>query len=116
MGRWTFLIKLPSVIHDRERANLLYQHVELQRKAVESLKAALRDEGMIRMLRTPAHWLEDVEHYFLGSLEKEERIKEQEAAWLFEAEKLLQLAINERMRLEGLIEKHGGPESVKVIG
>lgn len=103
------------MIHNPQRANLLHQLVEVEQQSLQSLTEAVRDQGVRDQLRVVSRWVDDVKTHFLQSLEREERTKEQEDHWLFEAEKFFGMATNERRRLQSLIESYGGPENIRMI-
>jgi hypothetical protein len=95
------------MIHAPERVDAIRRTAAAKLKQVEELERQLKDSYMLGRLKQVRHWFEDVENFFLSSLEKESRTAEAEAQWLSGAEWALQMGIGQLKTIQDIVAKYG---------
>ena len=82
--------------------------VREERQLISKLNGTVIDASLKRLLRPASHLLDDVENFFLDvKILQEERTPAALAKWLREAERILQLASQQRRSFELVIKKFG---------
>jgi hypothetical protein len=81
------------MIHSLERVKAIRDRVAADLEAVAYLEAQTKDPGFRQRLQLIRHHLEDIELFFLATSAREPRTSEQEAQWLAQAEKVLDVYV-----------------------
>jgi len=81
------------MIHSAERVKAIRDRVAADLEAVAYLEAQTKDPGFRQRLQLIRHHLEDIELFFLATSARESRTTEQEAQWLAQAEKVLNVYV-----------------------
>src|SRR5271166_5419391 len=123
LGRWeTFppvtLEKVPSMKNESaaQRIRMIRSRVREERQLVSKLNGVVTDANLRRMLRLPVNMLDRVETFFLNpKILQEDRSPAALARWLREAERILQLASQQRKSFELIIERFG-PDARLISG
>jgi len=79
--------------------------VARERTVIAELSPKLGD--LKQLLKHAEHRLDDVEGFFLGKVLQEPRTPQALAIWLGNAELVLQMAVQQREYVEGLVKKYG---------
>jgi hypothetical protein len=77
------------MIHLPERVKAIRDRAAADLEAVTYLEAQTKDPGFRQRLQLIRHQIEDIELFFLATSARESRTPEQEAQWLDQAEKVL---------------------------
>jgi hypothetical protein len=96
--------------HVRKRLQKIRSEVSDERALIFQLNGVISDPNLKQLLRPTLRLLNDVENYFLDAsvLEREEaRTATALVHWVYEADKLLQLAIQQRKSFELIVKKFG---------
>jgi hypothetical protein len=92
----------------KQRVKAIRSRVREERELISTLNVTLRDPNLKRLLRPTSRLLNDIENYFLDTkILKEERTVTALARWLREAERVLQLAVQQRKSFELIVKKFG---------
>ena len=94
----------------KKRVEKIRSKVSDERALIFELNGVISDPKLKQLLRPTSRLLNDVENYFLDArvLErKEARTATALVHWLHEADKLLQLAIQQRKSFELIVKKFG---------
>ena len=81
------------MIHSPERVKAIRDRVAADLEAVAYLEAQTKDPGFRQRLQLIRHQIEDIELFFLATSARESRTSEQEALWLDQAEKILNVYV-----------------------
>lgn len=95
------------MIHHPARVNLIRQKAAAYLKTIPDLEARVKDPGMRERLQHARFTVSDVERFFLGQLEREQRTAEQEARWLNYTTMALVLAELELNPIQDAVAKYG---------
>jgi hypothetical protein len=101
---------MPSMpdTHARKRIEKIRSKVRDEQALISKLSSTISDPNLKRLLRPTSRLLSDVENYFLDAkLLKEERPSPAFARWHREAERMLQLAMQQRKSFELIVKKFG---------
>jgi hypothetical protein len=91
-----------------QRIKRIRSGVQEERKIISNLDSTVADANLRRLLRPASNLLNRVEAGFLDAkILREERTPAALAKWLREAEKMLQLASQQRKAFELIIKKFG---------
>jgi hypothetical protein len=96
--------------HVKKRVEKIRSEVSEERALIFQLNGVISDPNLKQLLRPTLRLLNDVENYFLDAsvLErKEARTATALLHWVHEADKLLQLAIQQRKSFELIVKKFG---------
>jgi hypothetical protein len=92
----------------KQRIKAIRSRVREERELISKLNVTLRDRNLKQLLRPTSRLLNDVENYFLDTkILTEERTTTALARWLREAERVLQLAVQQRKSFELIVKKFG---------
>jgi hypothetical protein len=92
----------------KQRIKAIRSRVREERDLISKLNVTLSDPNLKQLLRPTSRLLSDVETYFLDTkILKEERTAIASARWLREAERVLQLAVQQRKSFELIVKKFG---------
>jgi hypothetical protein len=100
---------MPNSYVKKHMEKILFK-VSDERALISQLNGTISDPNLKQLLRPTSRLLNDVENYFLDArfLErKEARTATALVHWLDEADKLLQLAIQQRKSFELIVKKFG---------
>jgi hypothetical protein len=92
----------------KKRIEKMRSKVTEERALISKLNDTISDPNLRQLLRPTSRLLNDVEGYFLNAkILKEERTLAALARWLREADRVLQLAIQQRKSFELIVKKFG---------
>jgi hypothetical protein len=92
----------------KQRIKAIRSRVREERELISKLNVTLRDPNLKQLLRPTSRLLNDVENYFLDTkILNEERTAPTLARWLREAERVLQLGVQQRKSFELIVKKFG---------
>ena len=85
----------------KQRIKTIQSRVREERELISKLNSTVTDSNLNRLLRPASHLLDDIESFFLNAkILQEERTPAALAKWLREAERVLQLAAQQRKSFE----------------
>jgi len=92
----------------KQRIKTIRSRVREERELISKLNSTVTDSNLKRLLRPASHLLDDIESFFLNAkILQEERTSAALAKWLREAERVLQLAAQQRKSFELIVKKFG---------
>ena len=92
----------------KQRIKAIRFTVREERQLISKLNGSVTDASLKRLLRPASYLLDNVENFFLDAkILQEERTPAALAKWLREAERILQLASQQRRSFELIIKKFG---------
>ena len=98
----------------QDRIQFLREKIRHERTIIASLESQLKDSYMKQLIQGASNTLDDVEDFFLGSLERESRSPSAESNWIANAEFVFhQLAVPQRQHVQNIIEKYG-PDVISI--
>jgi hypothetical protein len=95
------------MIHHSARVTSIRQKADAKLRRISDLEARVKDPGIREHLQRAKYNVEDVEHFFLSQLEREQRTSEQEARWLSYTVMALTLAELRLNEIEDAVAKFG---------
>ena len=102
------------MIHDAKRVESIRTRAAELLQLVAALKSQIT-KGKLELLDVAENQLEDIETFFLASLEKEDRTPSEEAYWLTGAEHMLAVWPAQLQRLNEQFKLYGS-KNIQVIG
>jgi predicted P-loop ATPase len=99
---------------DTARREKIQAAVAAQRAMANRLRNAIADVAIRDRLRPVLHFLDDVNRYFLDSVDRT-RTAAQESELLDHAESLLQFALRMLHDVNNAVLKYDGPESIRAV-
>lgn len=96
------------MIHDRDRVEEIRHRATAKLEALAKLDGKITTPEFVSQFRLALHWLNDVEHLFVGDLSRNDRTGEQESMWLAWTEEFLSMAEKQAAKAESLFKEFAG--------
>jgi hypothetical protein len=91
-----------------DRVRDLRYKVREERATLADLEDQLKDSYMRQLIQRATYTLDDVENFFLGSLDQESRTPEAESTWIGYAEFVFHhMAVPQRKQVQDIVAKYG---------
>jgi len=102
------------MVHDKARVDAIHAHMNTQLELIDSLKSKIV-KGNLDALDVAWNQTKDIESFFLADLDRTGRTPAQEAAWLSNAERMLQTWVPYLQQTEEQFKKFGGV-GIQIVG